>query len=108
MITIRSQRSETSFIAWLEKSTAEPRSRNSRIISRIRRVLITSSPFVGSSSSTFCGRWTSARASSTRDRSPWEYPFARRSTNSSMPSRRMNSAVRVSVSAAETPRRRAK
>ena len=57
-----SQSADTSCITWLENSTQRPSPRSRRMISRTARVLITSRPLVGSSSRTFCGSWTSARA----------------------------------------------
>ena len=62
MTTIESQSADTSCITWLENSTHRPCSRSRRTMSRTARVLITSRPLVGSSSSTFDGSWTSARA----------------------------------------------
>ena len=61
--TIESQSADTSCMTWLENSTQRPSSRSRRMIARTARVLITSRPLVGSSSSTFCGSCTSARAS---------------------------------------------
>ena len=49
------------------------------MISRTARVLITSRPLVGSSSSTFFGLCTIARASAVLVRSPCEKPATRRS-----------------------------
>ena len=49
---IESHNAETSCITWLENSTQRPSARSRRMMSRTARVLITSSPLVGSSSRT--------------------------------------------------------
>ena len=71
---------------WLENSTHLPAFFNSRISSRIARVAMTSSPLVGSSSSTFCGSWISARAIAVFIFSPCEKPSVRRSARAPMSS----------------------
>ena len=57
-----SQSAETSCMTWLENTTVRPSARSRRMISRTARVLITSRPLVGSSSSTLRGSCTRARA----------------------------------------------
>ena len=83
-----SQSADTSCITWLENSTVWPSLFRRRMISRTARVLITSRPLVGSSSSTFFGLWTIARASAVLVRSPCENPATRRSAISVMSSMR--------------------
>ena len=63
-------------------------------ISRRFRIAITSRPLVGSSSITFAGSCTSARASAVLMRWPCEKPLARRSMKLSMSSARASSATR--------------
>ena len=64
-----------------------------------RRVLITSSPLVGSSSSTLRGSWTSARASATLVRSPCEKP-PRAAIGDRRPCRAVSSSSRVRCASA--------
>src|SRR5215470_14506446 len=70
-ITItRSQMAVTSCMMWVENKTHLPCSFRRRTRARRARVLITSSPLLGSSISMFCGPCTRARASATFTRSP--------------------------------------
>ena len=71
-ITMSSQSAATSCMTWLENRMQWPAARSRRTSARSARVAITSSPFVGSSSSRFRGACTSARASATLMRSPCE------------------------------------
>ena len=61
--TTSSHSALTSCITWLENSTQWPASRSDLSSARSARTAMTSRPLVGSSSSRFCGPWTSARAS---------------------------------------------
>ena len=74
------------------RARSAPRPRSRRTMVRTARVLMTSSPLVGSSSSTFCGSWTSARARATLVRSPCEKPAVRRSAMALMSSRSSSSS----------------
>ena len=84
--TMRSQSAATSCMTWLENSTQRPSARSSCRKRRSERVVITSRPLVGSSSSTLRGSCTSARAIAVLVRCPCENPSTRRSMKSCMPS----------------------
>ena len=103
MTTIWSHRAATSCIMWLEKRMHLPSSRSRRSSALMARVLITSSPRVGSSSSRLAGRCTMARASPTFSRSPWEKPWARRSAIAPISRAATRSSMAASSAAPSIP-----
>ena len=82
--TMRSHSAATSCMMWLEKITQRPSPRSCRRKSRRPRVVITSSPLVGSSRMTLRGSCTSARAIAVLVRWPCEKPSVWRSRKSSI------------------------
>ena len=83
----RSARRSTSSRLCVEMSTARRSCRSRRISSRTSRALSGSSPDVGSSSSTAPGSCSSARASATRWRNPFESTAAGSAARSVTPKR---------------------
>ena len=88
---------------WVDNTTECPSRRNPRTYSRRARVLITSSPLLGSSISTVCGVCTMARAMATLTRWPCEKPSVRRSMKSAMSSVSIRWAMRSRIFALLMP-----
>ena len=103
MTTIRSQSCATSCMMWLDSSTQRPSSRSASRNPRSDRVVMTSRPLVGSSSSTLRGSCTSARAIAVLVRWPCEKPSARRSMKSCIPSASTSRPVRCAIRLASIP-----
>jgi hypothetical protein len=104
MMRISSQSAETSCMTWLEKRTHLPSSLRRRITSRRFRVVMTSRPLVGSSSTTLGGSCTRMRAMATFMRSPCEKPSVRRSRIAPRSSHSASRAIEARISAAGMPR----